>query len=237
MAQSLEDKVDLILAQLKLLAPVPQKLEELHSTVKEIRADVDTVKHDVAKHEEHIARLDEEIKTLKLSDIHHKQQLRSLTIRILNLPQIPAEREDLRGRIYDLIKPLLNAAKLAKDLSSVPPVSSVFDAVFRPYQGEHGKAPPPVIIRLQNRAIKQALLKNRKLLPEQEIDGRKMRTLLVEDLTPENHRALSLLAKSKKVEKAWSADGLIKYTLPGQNRVRTVLNVLATVEEIIGEKP
>ncbi len=48
---------------------------------------------------------------------------------------------------------------------------------------------------------------------------------------------LTLLTKSKKVEKVWSTDGLIKYTLPDQSRVRTVLNVLGTVEEIVGERP
>ncbi len=238
MSHNLESKVDEILSQLKLLAPIPQKLDSLCDQVKTIQDDINTVKHDVAQHDDLIAGLREEINTLKLSDISHKQQLRSLTLRLLNLPPTPAEKEDLRGRIYDLLKPLLTAAKSAKDLTSVPQAAATFDAVFRPYQGEHGKTPPPVIIRVPSRAIKIALLKHRKLLqPEQGSADRIARVLLVEDLAPENYRALSLLSKSKKVEKAWTADGHVKYLLPGQSRVRTVLNVLGTVEEIIAEKP
>ncbi len=117
---------------------------------------MDSVKHNVAKHEETISRLEEEVKTLKLSDNHHKQQLRSLTILILNLPQIPAEKDDLRGRIYDLLRPLLNAANLSKDLPSVPQAPAFFDAVFRPYQGEQGKAPP--LSSSESRAEQSSLL-------------------------------------------------------------------------------
>lgn len=235
MARSLDSKIDEILEQLKLLAPVPQKLDNLCDTVKSIQDDVNTVKHDVAQHEDKIAKLEEDIKTLKISDNAHKQQLRSLTLRILNLPPTAVEKDDLRGRIYDLLKPLLTAAKSAKDLSTVPQAATAFDAVFRPYQGEQGKNPPPVIIKVSSRAIKIALLKNRKLLAPapHEAGANSVRPLLVEDLTPENHRALSLLAKSKKVEKVWSADGLIRFTLPGQSRVRTVSNVLGTVDEMI----
>ena len=164
MSHSLEPKIDSILQQLQLLASVPQKLDTLTDTVKGIQEDLKTVKHDIAEHDGRITKLEQEIIILKNSDNTHKQLLRSLTLRIIGLPQTPDEKDDLRGRVYDVIKPVLAAAKAAKDLTSVPQAATVFEAVFRPYQGEHGKTPPPVILKIPSRAIKIALLKHRKHL-------------------------------------------------------------------------
>ena len=55
----------------------------------------------------------------------------------VNLPVIPGEAEDnnagLRARVYDtVLKPLLTAAKAAKDLPSVPQMATVIEACFRP---------------------------------------------------------------------------------------------------------
>ena len=237
MARSLEDKVDEILNQLKLLAPLPEKLDSLCGTVKSIQEDLNSAKVDIGLHEDRVTKLEDEVGKLKAVNNDLNQQSRSLTLRILNLPQVQAEKEDMRGRIYDILKPLLVAAKAAKDLPSVPQPATVFEHVFRPYQGEHGKAPPPVIIRVQNRSIKLALLKHRKHLAQPESAPGRLRILLVEDLTPENHRALSLLSKSKKVDKVWSIDGHIKFVLAGQSTVKTVSSVFGSVESMIGEKP
>ncbi len=207
----METKIDEILQQLRLLAGVPQKLDTLADTVKEIQDSVRTLKHDVADHDDRIVKLEQEVLALRNSDNSNKQQLRSLTLRIIGLPQTPEEKDDLRGRVYDVIKPILVAAKAAKDLPTVPQAASIFETVFRPYQGEHGKSPPPVILKITSRAVKLALLKHRKhLVPPEQGAGSRAKILLVEDLTPENLRVLNLLTKSKTVEKAWSVEGVMR---------------------------
>ena len=200
----LDSKMDEILRQLKLLAPVPKQLEELSSKVSSIQEEVKSIKFDVDKHEDRVTLLEQQVLDLKNSDNSNKQLLRSLTLRIINLPQVPAEKEDLKGCVYEFIKPVLVAAKAAKDLVTLPQAPSVIESVFRPYQGEHGKPPPPVILKVTSRNMKLALLKHRKHLPQpgsagatgaavSAPGGRTNRVLLVEYLTPENLRALNLL--------------------------------------------
>ena len=236
MARSLESKVDEILEQLRLLALVPKQLEDLNTSVSQMKEEIKSVKFDVDQHEDRVTTLEKEVLNLKITDNNHKQQLRALTLRILNLPQVPAEKDDLCGCVYEFIKPVLVAAKAAKDLSSLPQASSVIESVFRPYQGEHGRPPPPVILKVPNRHIKLALLKNRKHLPQPgSAVGGTARAFIVEDLTPDNHRVLNLLNKSKKVEKSWSVDGQIKYILAGQSQVKTVKSVFGSLEEILNE--
>ena len=75
-----------------------------------------------------------------------QHQLRSLTLRLLNFPVVTGESEDnnagLCTRVYDVIlKPLLVAAKAAKDLSSVPQAATVIDACFRPFNAAANSTP------------------------------------------------------------------------------------------------
>ena len=66
-----------------------------------------------------------------------QQQLRSLTLRLMNFPVSSDESADnnavLKAKVYDIVlKPLLTATKAAKDLTSVPQMATVMEACFRP---------------------------------------------------------------------------------------------------------
>ena len=56
------------------------------------------------------------------------------------------------------------------------------------------------------------------------------RFILVEDLTPDNHRTLAALSKSKLTDKVWSVDGRIKFTKA--NRPDVVMTVKSVYDPI-----
>ena len=56
----------------------------------------------------------------------------------------------------------------------------------------------------------------------------------MEDLTPDNHRCLAALSKSKLTGKVWSVDGRIKYTMADKpNDVLTVKSVFDPITTIL----
>ena len=120
-----EAKLDLILVQLKALGPIQATLEDLRSTILDVKEDVRTLQFDVANHDDRIGALEREMKEQKDFANFQQQQLRSLTLRLMNFPITGDESADnnagLKTKVYDtVLKPLLAAAKAAKDLSSVP---------------------------------------------------------------------------------------------------------------------
>ncbi len=217
----LESKVDEIL---NTLAPMSKKLDSIEEQLKSVKFDVD-------KHGDRLDTLDAEVLSLKNTNNALLQQQRSLTLRLLNFPFSIIEKDDLKGRLYELLRPLLAAAKAEKDLSTMPQANSVIETCFMPYAAEQGKPPPPIIFRVPNRSIKVALLKNKKhlILPGEGLP----KFLLVEDLTPETHRLFNLMVKSKRIGKVWTVDGVIKYTLPDQTRVKSVNSVFASIEDLV----
>ena len=239
---SSEAKLDLILEQLKALGPIQFALEGLRSSVREVKEEVRGLQFVVDNHSDRLLALERDMQEQKDLANQHQQQLRSLTLRLLNFPVISGESDDnntgLRSRVYDsVLKPLLAAAKAAKDLNSVPQMATVIEACFRPFNAslatqQDDPPPPHVIIKISSRPIKIALLKNRKHLPKPQSDDIK-RLILVEDLTPATHKALTAISKSKAAGKVWTIDGAIKYTLEGQSTVRTVKSVFDPLNKMI----
>ena len=97
--------------------------------------------------------------------------------------------------------------------------------------------PPPIIIKLTNRPLKIEVMSNKKELPKPtafETSAGVTRFILVEDLTPDNHRCLVALSKSKLTGKVWSVDGRIKYTMADKpDAVLTVKSVFDPITTIL----
>ena len=122
---SADDKLDRILDQLKALGPIQYALEDLKSSMRDVKEDVKTLQFDVANHDDRLLALERDMKDQKDIANQQQQHLRSLTLRLMNLPVSLDEAADnnagLRAKVYDLVlKPLLTAAKATKDISSVP---------------------------------------------------------------------------------------------------------------------
>lgn len=227
----MEAKLDDILTSIRQL---DRKLDSVDNTVKGIQEDLRSVKFDVAQHDDKIRVLEEQMGQLRCSNNILQQQQRSLTLRLFNANLGP-ESDDIKGRVYECLKPVLAAAKAAKDLTSLPQVASVIEACFRPPSSDPNVS-PPIIIKVPNKSIKIALLKHKKHLPQPMVGPGPLprpKLLLVEDLTPDTHRLFNTMVKSKKVGKVWTIEGQIKFTLPNETRIRTVASVYDKLEDII----
>ena len=82
-------------------------------------------------------------------------------------------------------------------------------------------------------------MKNKRELPKptrEETAAGITRFILIEDLTPDTHRALSALSKSKHTLKVWSVDGRIKFTkVDKPDTVMTVKSVYDPISKILSD--
>ena len=240
-----DTKLDQILEQLKQLdqlTPMAQKIDQLHSSLGTLKEELGSLTFTVQGHEDRLTALETDMMAQKELANNQQQQLRSLTIRLLNVPATVGESTNtfswLRDIVYNrFLTPLLAAAKDNSVLSEIPPMNSLIESCFCPYAAIPDKLPPPIIIKLTNRPLKIAVMSNKKELPKPtgfETSGGVTRFILVEDLTPDNHRCLVALSKSKLTGKVWSVDGRIKYTMADKpNDVLTVKSVFDPITTIL----
>jgi len=227
---------------------IDNKLEALTTKVNGIREDVDKNTAAIAtlraEFDAHKEKSSAEVLKLKVSMNKREQQLRSCTVRIFNMPHVYGESVDnfsaLTKHVYDrLISPALTAAVAAGDLPRVPPQQQAIEACFRafsPTEPNPDTPPAPVICRLSSRFIKYCLMKNRRAATtpsEAERSARARRLVIVEDLTPPTHSLLKALQADDRVEKVWSVNGQVHYTLVDQAGVKKVKNVFDTVDSIL----
>ena len=230
-----DSKLDMILEELKALKPMQAILMDLKESMSVIKEEVKTLQFDVGKHDDRLAALERDMLTQKTISNSQQQQLRSLTVRLLNLPVVNGEKDDnysgLRLRVYErILKPILSAAKTSKALATLPQMGSVIEACFRPFNASGASdSPPPVIIKLVSRPIKLALMKHRKELPKEEFP----KIALVEDLTPDSHKAFVMLSKSSQTSKVWTHDGGIRFVLTGKATVHSVKSVYDPIQKIL----
>ena len=242
-----DPKLDLILEQLKALdqlGPMNKNISDLVSSMGMVKEELRTLTFTVDNHEDRLLVLEKDMLQQKEFSNSQQQQLRSLTIRFLNIPYSTGESANNSARLRDVIYsrfllPLLTAAVGKNELPSIPPPNNVIESCFRPYSPLADKPPPPVIIKLANRQAKIALMKNKKELPKptrEETAAGITRFILIEDLTPDTHRALSALSKSKHTLKVWSVDGRIKFTkVDKPDSVMTVKSVYDPISKILSD--
>ena len=112
-------------------------------------------------------------------------------------------------------------------------MSNVIEVCFRPFNAAaNSDGPLQVIIKVISRPFKTAIMKQKKNLPKP--TGEDKRLILVEDLTPATHKMLTAIVKAKVFEKMWTIDGVIKYTVMGQEGVKSVKSVFVPVAKVLG---
>jgi len=247
MAKKADQKLDMITEQLKALdqlGPMGAKIDAIHSSLGALKEEVGSLTFTVNSHDDRITALEKDMIAQKEMANVQQQSLRSLTVRLLNVPPTPGEAANNYAKLRELIYlryliPLLQSAVAKGDISDIPSSSTIIDSCFRPYLPTAGKQPPPVIIKVANRQLKVAIMKNKKGLPSpspEEVAAGITRFILIEDLTPDNHRALSALSKSKLTAKVWSVDGRIKFIRADKPSViMTVKSVYDSVEKMISD--
>lgn len=255
MAAALPDKLDRILEELKKLDVLDKKFDELNNKIGSLTATTNQLRKDVDVNAGSIKSLKEEFdafkltsqaetKTLKTAFNNREQQLRATTIRVFNMPTMLGESVDnykaLTSRVYDrLIRPAMVAAKAAGDLGVTPQQATIIEACYRVFQQrepEPGTPPAPVVVRLSTRHFKFLVMKYRKAAAapseaDREAGGKRL--IVVEDLTPPTHRLLKDLQADERVEKVWSVNGQIHYTLPGVSGFKKVKNVFDPIDSFL----
>jgi hypothetical protein len=210
------------------------KLEAIANRVDNIESDV---KHAFAE----IFELKD-----KINNIEQKE--RSLAIRIFGLPTSSDEKDSIDNstakHVYDrILRPILIHAKDQKLINSVPQLQNVINEAFRlPYKKSSSSSfspkHPPILVKLATTQIKIAILKSKSATPEPTETEKSTGTRhfhIAEDLTPSTFNLLMDLRTNPAVEKAWTTEGQVRYTLKDDRSsyVHKVKSVFEPIDSFI----
>jgi hypothetical protein len=200
----------------------------MNSKLDAVVADISSIKTRVHTIEEDSKEAFEEIYKLKdqLNIVEQKNRL--LVVRIFGLPLTEDEKNGpdpakATAKVaYDrILKPLLAHAKDKGSISTVPQLSNVIHEAFRINSNNKtaSNRPAPILVKIATPAIKSTIFKAKKdAFPQPSEDEKKAnikRFQLVEDLTPATYSFLKNLREHSKVERAWTINGDVRYTLKG----------------------
>ena len=240
--ESLEAKMDTLLRKMEELTVLQIKVVELEDSVRVLN----NLNSDLTST---VFKLNHEVLLLKEKDNTRDQQSRGSAVRLFGLAA--GEEEDaanparaLIKRVFDcIVKPVLTAAKSNKQLDSVPSLANTIVDAYRVGKAKQaivGQPPPlplPIIVKFASPAIRLAFLRNKRAsLPSPsaaEIQAGVKRYSVVEDLTPTTYKKMREMADSLEVDKVWSIDGRLRYTVPGDKTIYKVKSVFASVAEIL----
>jgi len=208
------------------------------NTAKEVtslKQSVDALQVRVSAAETDIGSSQAEIKLLKNSVNRLEQANRNLTIRIMGV--LPADGEYAAKVAYDrVLKPILAKAKDCNKINTIPQLATVISEAYRarPRSADNAMStdrpayPPHIIVKLTSSLYKTVLFSTKKdglPLPSEAERAAGIRRLgMVEELTPLTFKYLKSLRECSQVNRAWTINGQILYTLNNdpQNTVRRV---------------
>jgi hypothetical protein len=195
-----------------------------------------------------VSALQLEVKQLKDTVNSNEQQKKSLSLRLLGLS--PSE-DELNGPdtnaataklAYEkVIKPILTSAKAKGKIASVPTLANTIVKAFRTakLQPNQSSPTPPIIITVYSHNVKLAILTNKKgaiplPTPSEKSSGIK-RVSLNEDLTADTFTLLRSLREDRRVGRAWTVDGNIKFIRANDpdNTIHRVKSVYDTLDVIL----
>ena len=228
-AEKNEDKINFLVQS---ASKTEQQLAEFREAITSNKVRITTVEH-------HLGALEQEVKQLKGLVNIREQQGRNLAIRVIGLAMTEEERTGAEPSkataklVYDrVLKPMLGAAKDRNKLATLPQLSTAVTEAFR-LRARSGVAPtgapPMILVKLSSPAIKSAIFAVKKdALPAPsaaEKDSGTKRLMIVEDLTPPTFKMLKMLREDKRVARAWTVEGRIRYVLEKEDTIRTVSSV------------
>ena len=237
---TMEEKMDLALFWLAAMAKQQAQVNKLEEKVSALETKV-------AAQDATINALVKESKASKEMANSRDQEARGNTLRLFGLPASQDETtgvKPLTNIVYDrILKPILISAKTKGEIPSVPHAVNLIEECYRsgrPTAGASASAsdsPLPIIIKL-SRIHRLAILKFKKLNIPSPSDAERSagikRFIIVEDLTPANHKMMKDLQADERVEKVWSVDGRLRLVLNGDDKsVKKVKSVFDPIESII----
>ena len=214
-----------------------------------VRAEVEEMRVAVGTLMETVASQGREITALKEQANSRDQQLRSSSVRLYGFGHAAEDDGDpkaLAKRVYDsVVKPVLVAAKAGKLIDVLPQLSNTISEAYRirvfssqePIPGQPPPPPAPIIIKFTNQATRLAFLRcKREHIPapleaDKAIGTKKYSAS--EDLTSPTHKMFKAMIDSNLVDKVWTVDGRLRFTVPGDKTVRRVKSVFSSVADVI----
>jgi hypothetical protein len=201
--------------------------------------------------EEKVTKQEAEIAELKNHATASEQATRASTIRIFGVAPLLEDVEALgeakaiAKRAYDrVIKPILQAAKSKGAIDSVPQLNTLIEsayAVGKPRADAQGRGmPPPIIINFHNKALRDVVMRHKKgnipVVSAAEKAAGVARIVVVEDLVPVIHKKVKEMMGVDTIDKVWTINGFIRFTVPGDNTVRKVQSPYSTIQDILSYK-
>jgi hypothetical protein len=221
------------------------KLDEARAELKDMKSRVVQLEGDVKHAFTEIFDLKEKLNTFEQRD-------RAQAIRIFGLPLGEEEKDGqdpqkaaAKVSYERLLRPILAAAKDKGLILTLPHMSSVIQEAFRLSPKKNASAsssqsrPPPILVKLSTTAIKTAIFKTKSAaMPEPTESEKKLgiiRFHIAEDLTSVTFNLLMDIHAHKKVERAWTTEGQIRFTLKDDKSsyVHKVKSVFDPIDSII----
>lgn len=234
-ASSMEAKMELILATLVEIRDEhrkhQEKIEQLINKVNTLEQENKVIK--------------KELRAVKESTNKYELSARSLTVRILGL-QVSQEEAAVnisdRNKVavknaYDrFLKPIFNIAKTKGLITTVPQINTAIAEGFRLNINATDKGnpyPAPLLLKLTDMSFRKAIfICKREALAPLAAEG--AIPIIVEDLTPATLNKMKELREDHRVDKVWSTEGLIRFTLASdKEKVRKFPGAFTPVNEVI----
>jgi hypothetical protein len=198
--------------------------------------------------ESKVTDLEAEVKKLKVAVNTAEQQTRTLSVRILGLSPVedevngPDPHLATAKLVYDrILRPILSHAKTNGKISTIPSLVNTITKAFRTSKLTSTSSSPPIIINLASSAIKTVIFSSKRDAmpqpsPADRSNGAKKLTLS-EDLTPDTFAVLKCLRDDKRVSRAWTVDGHIRFIRSGDsnNTIVKVKSVYDSVDSILSK--
>jgi hypothetical protein len=222
------------------------KLDAVLAELKDVKGRVVQAETDIKNAFNEIFELKEKLNTFEQKD-------RATAIRIFGLPLTEEEKDGADPQkatakvAYErLLRPILSAAKDKGLISTLPHLPNVIVEAFRLNSKKNSSSsstsrPPPILIKLASTHIKTAIFKAKSTSLPEPSEAEKSaginRFHVAEDLTSPTFNLLMDLRAHKKIERAWTTEGQIRYTIKGDRTsyVHKVKSVFDNIDTIIPE--
>ena len=226
------------------------KFERLEALLETSKNDLTSAKREVATLTKAMEEKEREVSYLKWKANDQEQYARSWSIRILDLA-IPAgldasDPDQVMQTVYDkLLKPILEGAVSKKLLPSLPHYTAILETAH--ILPSKANQTPPIIARFYSRNIKAMMFRLKKEFAAKQPSSQTLQSQpgpqtrqfaklafpFYEDLTTANFKKMRAIAQDNRVLACWSVAGQLRFRLNGEDRVRKVQDIFATVDSII----
>ena len=236
-ATTIEDKLDIMM---KLLMEFREDNRKYQEKFEHLNNKVNTL-------EQENRTMKKELRHVKESANRYELSARSLTVRVLGLQVSQEEAAPINisdrnkvavKNVYDrFLKPIFNAAKTKGIINTVPQFNTAITEGFRINSNAKDKRgnlyPAPLLIKFTDMTYRKAIFMcKREALAPLAAEGALL--IIVEDLTTATLNKMKELRDDERVEKVWTTEGMIRYTLASDpDKIRKFPGAFTPLNEAI----